>query len=107
MDIFKNTQIISLIANLGALSVLGYLYAAYIKNLKSSLSLKADQITTLEKRLDMWRENASEMERRTPEYIESILAERIRIREEELFRLKEDGKNNVIEVEERNAEILT
>ena len=106
----ENTEyyrIVSLIANLGALTVLGLLYAAYIKNLKSALELKSEQIETQDRHIAMWRDKALDLERRTPEYVEKLLSERINVREDELRRLGEDAENNKSTIEDKNTQLAT
>lgn len=84
---------INLLINLGALSFAALLYAAYIKNLRALLTLKTSQLQATEKDLALERDRCRGLERQGPEYVEKILNERIRVREEELQRLKADDQN--------------
>lgn len=51
-----NVDYISLVANLVALSVIGNLYVANIKNLRSQLELKKEQLKTAEENIKLWRD---------------------------------------------------
>lgn len=53
----------------------------------------------------MWKDKADELERKSPDRLESILAERIKIREDELGRLVQDRENHTQEIQTRNAEL--
>jgi hypothetical protein len=96
---------IQFVANLSALAVIGCIYLAYIKNLRSIAQSKDDQIRAVEKNLKLWRDKAELLEKRTPEYIEKALSDRIRIREDELTRLKLDYDQHVKEIQARNSEL--
>jgi hypothetical protein len=85
---------IQLAANTFALGVAGWIYLAYIKNLNSTIQLKDEQIKTVEKNMTFFKERISEMEKKSPENMEKILNERIKIREEEIARLDGDKKNH-------------
>lgn len=50
-----------------ALAVAGWIYVAYVKNLRASVSAKDEQIETVEKHLQFWKDKASEFEKKTPE----------------------------------------
>lgn len=97
--------IISLVANLGVLTLVGILYAAYIKSLKSQISLKDGQLKAAEQNIKLWKDKALVLERQSPQYVEKILADRIRIREEEIIRLAKDEENHQAEIEQKNAEV--
>jgi len=88
-----------------ALVVAGWIYLAYIKNLRSSLSAKDEQIETVEKHLQFWKDKADDFEKKTPEYIEDVLAKRIKHREEEIKRLDEDKKGNLQLLAIKNKEV--
>lgn len=100
-----DVELIGLIANLGVLSIAGILYAAYIKNLRSQLSLKDEQIGIAEKNTKLWKDKALDLERQTPQYVEQVLAKRIQIREDEISRLAKDEKEHVSEIGQKNAEL--
>ncbi|WP_455387565.1 hypothetical protein [Petrachloros mirabilis] len=96
---------INLVANLGALSVAGILYAAYIRNLQSQLKLKDERLSVAEQNIALWRDKALALEKQSPHSIEQTLNDRIRIREDELLRLSKDGETHRAEIEEKNAEV--
>ena len=96
---------IGLIANVSALSVAGILYAAYLKNLRSQIGLKEEQLKVAKSNVSLWKDKALELERQTPQYIEKVLSERIRIREEELQRLTEDRDDQKQAIQGAQAEI--
>jgi len=83
---------LQLTANAFALIVAGWIYIAYLKNLNSTINLKDEQIKTVEKNMNFLKERISEMEKKSPENMEKILNERIKIREEEITRLDGDRK---------------
>ena len=93
-------------ANGFALVVAGLIYRAYIKNLNSSIKLKDEQISTVEKNLKFWKEKAEYLEKKSPENIEKILNERIKIREEEIERLSKDKESHAKELNISNQELL-
>ena len=101
----STTEIITLIANLSALSVIGFIYVAYIKNLRTINQLKDSQLSVAEQNTKLWKDRVLELERRTPEFMEKKLSERIKIREDELSRLERDTKGKENEIEKKNKEI--
>jgi hypothetical protein len=96
---------IQLIANLSALVLIGWIYAAYVKNLRSSVDLKNTELDAIRTNLHLWKDKAEQLEKKTPEYLEKLLSERIKIREEELARLKNDRDHHQLEIRERNSEL--
>ncbi|PNG14361.1 hypothetical protein [Stutzerimonas stutzeri] len=88
-----------------ALLVAGWIYLAYIKNLRSSVSAKDEQLKILQKHLDFWKDKADEFEKKTPEYIEEVLAKRIRHREEEIKRLDEDKESSFRILQSKTSEL--
>lgn len=100
-------EIIAAATNLTALVVIGFIYAAYIKNLRSVNQLKDSQLKISEQNLKLWKDKALELERRAPEFIEKQLSERIKIREEELARLAEDTVAHVEQINLKNSELLS
>ena len=96
---------IQLIANLSALVLIGWIYAAYVKNLRSSVDLKNTELSAIRTNLQLWKDKAEQLEKKTPEYLEKLLSERIKIREEELARLKDDRDLHQLEIRERNSEL--
>lgn len=96
---------VQLIANLSALVVIGWIYAAYVKNLRSTIDLKNTELESLRTNLQLWKDKADELERKSPDRLESVLADRIKIREDELQRLVQDRENHTQEIKERNSEL--
>ena len=96
---------LQLAANAFALGVAGWIYLAYIKNLGSMLKLKDEQITTVEKSLSHLKDKVAEMEKRSPENMEKVLNERIKIREDEIGRLDSDKKGHEKELEVANQQL--
>jgi len=96
---------IQLTANAFALSVAAWIYLAYVKNLNSTVGLKEEQVKIVEKQLVYLKDRLSEMEKRSPENMEKLLNERIRIREDELNRLNDDKKDHQKEIEIRNEQL--
>ncbi|MDE1311827.1 hypothetical protein L9W73_17265 [Vibrio aestuarianus] len=93
-------------ANAFALTVAGWIYLAYIKNLNSTVKLKDEQVKTVEKNIQFWKDKVSELERRSPEHVEKLLSERIKIREDEIVRLSEDKNIHKHEIDLKNQELL-
>lgn len=104
-DTLMSIQLLQLTANLSALVVIGWIYLAYVKNLRSIAKAKDSQIAIVETNLRFWKDKASELEKRTPEYIEKILTERIKIREEELKRLHDDTEGHKKQIQARNEDL--
>lgn len=77
-------------ANVGALIAGAIIWRLYVGRLKAALTAKEAEISSVEKNRDMWRDKAVELEKRSPEIMESVLTQRIHIREEEIGRLGED-----------------
>ena len=100
-----DVELVTLIANLGALSIAGILYVAYIKNLRSQVSLKEEQIRTAEQNTKLWKDKALELERQTPHYVEQVLADRIRILADEIARLSNDEMEHQSIIEQKNVEL--
>ena len=92
-------------SNAFALIVAGWIYAAYIKNLNSSLLSKDEQVKAVEKNNAFLKEQISALEKKSPENIEKILNERIKIREEEITRLSEDKKSHESELSTKSQEV--
>lgn len=97
---------IQLIINAFALGAAGWIYKAYIQNLKATVTAKDEQIKVVEKNLNLWKDRVSELERKTPDFIENALSKRIKIREEEIERLNLDKENHALEIQKKNEELL-
>lgn len=98
-------ELIAIISNLSALTVIGLIYIAYIKNLRSVSQLKETQLKVAEQNVKLWKDRALELERMSPQFIEKQLSERIKIREEEMSRLAQDSETHTEEITNRNKEI--
>ncbi|APU10898.1 hypothetical protein A5M85_11575 [Cellulophaga lytica] len=97
---------IQLIINAFALGAAGWIYKAYIQNLKATVTAKDEQMKVVEKNLTLWKDRVSELERKTPNFIEDALSKRIKIREEEIQRLNLDKENHEIEIKKKNEELV-
>jgi len=87
-------SVLQLVVNVGALVGGAIIWKLYVDNLKAALTSKDAEISSVEKNRDMWRDKALEFEKRSPEAMELLLSERIKIRESEIARLADDkGKH--------------
>jgi hypothetical protein len=98
-------QLINLVSNLGVLTVVGILYASYVKNLKSEISLKSEQLKLAEQNIKLWKDKAMISESHTPQFIEQQLGSRIKTREDEIKRLSKDQSNNADIILRKETEI--
>jgi hypothetical protein len=96
---------IQLVFNFFAIGAAGWIYKSYIENLKSALSSKDEQRTAVEKNLAFWRDKAQDLEKKTPEAMEHILNQRIKIREDEITRLSIDSDKHKKELEIQQQEL--
>ena len=87
------------------LMILSWLYFAYVKNIKAEIKLKDEHIRISEKNLAFWKDRAIELEKKSPEFFEGILENRIKIREQELSRLNDDTLKNKSEIEDKNRQL--
>lgn len=85
---------VQLVVNLAALVAGAAVWKMYIDNLKAALTARSAEISSVEKNRDMWKDKAQELEKRSPEFMEKILSERIGTREAEIIRLEEDKEKN-------------
>lgn len=92
-------------ANTVAVVVAGWIYLAYIKNIRSILEVKDEQLKVMEKSIAFWKDKATEFERKTPEFIEEVLSKRIRLREEEIQRLSADQETHTKTISMRTREV--
>lgn len=74
------------------------IWKLYVDSLRATVSAKDATIETVEKSRDLWKDKAQELEKRSPEVFEKMLAERIQIRDDELARLKADKDSDAITV---------
>lgn len=96
---------IQLIINAFALGAAGWIYRAYILNLRATISAKDEQVKIVEKNLNLWKDRVSELERKTPEFMENALNQRIKIREDEIERLSSDKDYHEDEHSRKNEEL--
>lgn len=92
-------------ANGIALLVAGWIYGAYVKNIRANLEIKDEQMKVLERTLAFWKDKAADFEKKTPEYMEEVLGKRIKQREEEIKRLSEDKEEHVKTVGTKTREV--
>lgn len=95
-----------LILNAGALLTGGVVWKMYFENLKASVGSKQAQVDLLKEKADFWKDKASDLEKRTPEVVERVLAERIAIREGEILRLSTEREQNAHEVARLQQEVV-
>ncbi|HSV71842.1 MAG TPA: hypothetical protein VLI72_17180 [Methylibium sp.] len=92
-------------ANAAAVAVAGWIYVAYVKNVRSMLEVKDEQLKVLEKSLAFWKDKAADFEKKTPEFIEDVLSKRIRLREDEIQRLSADHETHTKTISMRTREV--
>lgn len=104
MNVDTYLKWIQLIVNAFALGAAGWIYKAYIQNLKSALLSKDEQIKIVERNMNFLKDKVADLGKKTPEFMEKILNERIKIREDEILRLSVDKDKNVNELKIKNQE---
>lgn len=92
-------DVLQLVVNVGALIGGAIIWKLYVDNLKATVTAKDAEISSVEKNRDMWKDQAQELEKRSPEFMERILSERIQTREGEISRLTADKDRNVESLE--------
>jgi len=95
-----------LVANTFALGLAGWIYVAYTKSQNAALAAKDEQVKAVEKNIAFWKDKVQDLEKRTPEHMEEVLSKRIKTREEEIQRLREDQEGHQKEIQTRNEELL-
>lgn len=91
--------------NAAALFGGGVVWKMYIENLKATVSTKDAEIALTNKQVELWRDKANELEKRSPEVVERVLAERIAIREAEIERLANDREHSSLELSRAKQEV--
>lgn len=91
--------------NAGALIAGGAVWKMYFDNLKATIDTKDAELSLGSKQVDYWREKAEELEKRSPEAVEEVLAARIAIREDEIARLTDDKELGSQELERVAEEV--
>jgi hypothetical protein len=76
--------------NAGALATGGVVWKLYFENLRATIGTKQAEVDLAKEQASFWRDKATELDKRTPEAVERVLAERIGIREAEIGRLTDD-----------------
>lgn len=92
--------------NAAALVCGGVVWKMYFENLKATIGTKDAQIGLADKQVDYWREKAAELEKRSPEAVERVLADRIRIREAEIESLAKDRDYSSKELKRIEQEVV-
>lgn len=92
-------------ANAVAVAAAGWIYLAYVKNIRSMLEVKDEQLKVLDRTVAYWKDKAADFEKKTPEFIEEVLSKRIRLREEEIQRLSVDQDTHAKTVRMRTREV--
>jgi hypothetical protein len=87
-----------IVLNAGALVVGGVVWKMYFENLRATIGTKDAELSLANKQVDYWREKAQQLERRSPEAVERVLADRITIREEEIEKLANDREHSTQEL---------
>lgn len=96
---------IQLIFNFFAIGAAGWIYKAYITNLNASLSSKDEQLKAVERNMSFWKDKANDLEKKSPEVMENVLNQRIKVREDEILRLSTDTESHKKELEIQNQEL--
>jgi hypothetical protein len=91
--------------NGGALVTGGVVWKMYFENLRATVTSKDAALGAANERLEFWRDKANDLEKRTPEAVERVLAERIKLREEEIGRLAEDKEHGSQELASAKEEV--
>ena len=91
--------------NAGALVAGGVVWKMYFENLKATIGTKDAQVDLTNKQVDFWREKAQELEKRSPEVVERVLADRIALREAEIVRLAQDREHGSQELDRVQQEV--
>ncbi len=96
---------VQLALNGGALITGGIVWRMYFENLRATVTTKEAEVSLANKQVEYWREKATELEKRSPEAVERVLAERISIREDEIKRLAEDKEHEAQELQRAEQEV--
>lgn len=91
--------------NAGALVTGGVVWKLYFENLKATIGTKQAEVDLATKQTQYLREKVDELEKRSPEAVERILAERISIRETEIARLADDREQGSQELKRLEQEV--
>lgn len=94
----ETVSVVQLILNAAAIVGGAVIWRLYVENLRAAVKVKDATIETVEKSRDLWKDKAQELEKRSPEVVEKVLADRIQIRDGEIARLKADKEFDAIAV---------
>ncbi len=83
----------------------GVVWKLYFENLKATIGTKQAEVDLAKDQASFWRDKAGELEKRSPEAVEKILADRIQIREAEILRLADDRDQSSQERERLQQEV--
>lgn len=104
-DLDTSIKWIQLILNFIAVGIGAWIFKSYIENLKAALSSKDEQVKTIEKHLNFWKDKANDLEKKSPEFMENALNQRIKTREDEIKRLSADKDVHQKEIEIQKQEL--
>ncbi len=96
---------IQLILNFVAVGIGAWIFKSYIENLKSAIISKDEQVKAIEKHLNFWKDKANDLEKKSPEFMENALNQRIKTREDEIKRLSEDKDVHQKEIDIQKQEL--
>lgn len=91
--------------NAGAILTGGVIWKMYFENLKATVGSKQAQVDLATAQANSWREKAEELESRSPEKVEQVLAARIAIREDEIAKLSLDREQGSVEISRLKQEV--
>lgn len=94
----QTAAVIQLVLNAAAVIGGAVIWNLYVANLRAAVKTKDATIESVEKNRDLWKDKAEELEKRSPEVMERLLADRIQVRDGEISRLKEDKEFDSIAV---------
>lgn len=88
--ILHTFEVLQVVANIGALVGGGIIWKLYVDKLKATVDSKNAEIDSVKANRELWKDKAEDLEKRSPEFMERMLSERIQTREAEIARLAED-----------------
>lgn len=82
--------LVQLVLNIAVVAGGAAIWKLYVDKLHASIVAKDSTIETVEKTRDFWKDKAEQLEKRSPEVVEIQLAERIKVRDAEIARMRAD-----------------